>query len=261
MPGHEPLDWLPLWAFFGTTVVLVLLAVEAGFWLGRWRQRRAEHERESPVGAMVAAILGLLGFLLAFTFGLAASRFDMRRELVLNEANAIGTTYLRAALVPEPYRNELRSLLREYVDVRLEGVQPGKTESALARSEELQNRLWAQAGAAAEKSPNPITALLIQSLNEVIDLHAKRVTMGARNRIPFTIWAALYLTAVLAMMAVGFHAGLASATRTVATLALAVTFSGILWLIADLDRPQEGLLKVSQQAMVDLKTSLAPPKP
>src|SRR5438132_2033346 len=85
MPGHEPLDCLPLWVLFGTTVVLILLAVEAGFWLGTWRQRRAEHERETPVGAIVGAILGLLAFLLAFTFGMAASRFDTRRELVLAE--------------------------------------------------------------------------------------------------------------------------------------------------------------------------------
>ena len=111
-----------------------------------------------------------------------------------------------------------------------------------------------------EKNPTPIAGLFIQSLNDVIDLHAKRVTMGARNRIPFTIWGALYFTAIFAMAGVGYHAGLTGTTRTLATLALVVTFSGILWLIADLDRPQEGLLKVSQQAMIDLRTSLTPSK-
>ena len=129
---------------------------------------------------------------------------------------------------------------------------------ARARSEELQGRLWAQAVHVAEKKPTPITGLFIQSLNEVIELHAKRVTLGLRNRIPLTIWMALYATAILAMAGVGYYAGLASATRSLATLALVVTFSGILSLIADLDRPQEGLLKVSQQAMVDLRKSLTP---
>src|SRR4051794_38485293 len=109
MQGHEPLDWLPLWAFFGTTVALTFLAVEAGFRLGRWRQGRSEHEREAPVGAIVGASLALLGFLLAFTFGMAASRFDTRRELVLDEANAIGTTYLRATLLSEPHATEVRT--------------------------------------------------------------------------------------------------------------------------------------------------------
>jgi hypothetical protein len=242
-------------------VVLVLLAVEAGFRIGRWRQRRAEQERESLVGGMVAALLGLLAFLLAFTFGIAASRFDTRRELVLDEANAIGTTYLRADLVPEPHATEIRALLREYVDLRLEAVEPAKTAAALARSEELQGRLWAQAVVVGTKNPTPITGLLIQALNDVIDLHAKRVTMGLRNRIPVTIWGALYLTAILAMALVGYHAGLTSATRTFATPVLVVAFSGILWLVADLDRPQEGLLQVSQQAMIDLRKSLTPSAP
>jgi hypothetical protein len=210
---------------------------------------------------MVAAILGLLGFLLAFTFGMAASRFDTRRELVLDEANAIGTTYLRAALLPEPHRTEVRALLRDYVGLRLEAVQQGAAVAALARSEELQGRLWAQAVMVGEKSPSPITGLFIQALNDVIDLHAKRVTMGMRNRIPVTIWGALYFTAILAMAGVGYHAGLTSTTRPLATLALVVTFSGVLWLIADLDRPQEGLLKVSQQAMIDLRKSLTPSQP
>jgi hypothetical protein len=109
--GHEPLDFLPLWGLFATTVGVVLLAVEAGFRLGRWRHQRSEQEKEPPVGAMVGAILGLLAFPLAFTFGLAASRFDTRRELVLDEANAIGRTYLRAALLPAsiPGRKRLRS--------------------------------------------------------------------------------------------------------------------------------------------------------
>src|SRR6516162_150291 len=136
MQGQEPLDYLPLWALCGTTVVLIFVAVEAGFRVGRWRQRRAEHEKETPVGAIVAAILGLPAFLIAFTFGMAASRFEARRGLVLDEANAIGTTYLRSALVPEPHRSEIRTLLRDYVDVRLQGVEPGMAAQAVARSEE-----------------------------------------------------------------------------------------------------------------------------
>jgi hypothetical protein len=258
MPADHPLDHLPLWAVFGCTVVLTYLAVEAGFRLGTWRRRRAEQEREAPVGAIVASVLGLLAFLLTFTFGMAAARFDARRQLVLDEANAIGTAYLRAGLVPEPHRTEIRTLLREYVDVRLQGVQSGKTEQAVARSEELHGRIWAHAVTAGEKQPTPMTALFIQSLNEVIDLHSKRVTVVIRNRIPATIWAALYLTAFLAMAGVGFHAGLSSTSRTIATLALVTTFAGVLWLIADLDRPQGGLLRVSQQAMVDLQNSLGP---
>jgi hypothetical protein len=261
MQGYEPLDCIPLWALFGGTLALIFLALEAGFRVGKWRQRRAEHEKESPVGAIVAAILSLPAFLLAFTYGMAASRFEIRRTLVLDEANAIGTTYLRAALLPEPHSAEVRALLREYVDVRLGGVEPGMATTTLARSEDLQGKLWAKAVIVAEKNPTPITGLFIQSLNEVIDLHAKRVTLGMRNRIPITIWGALYLTIILALMGVGYYEGLASRTRTLETLVLVVTFSGVLWLLADLDRPQEGLLKVSQQAMMDLSKSMTPSEP
>jgi hypothetical protein len=147
------------------------------------------------------------------------------------------------------------------VEVRLSAVEPGKTAPALARSEELQDRLWSQAVAAGEKNPTAITGLFIQSLNEVIDVHAKRVTMGLRNRIPFVIWGMLYFTAIVAMAGVGYDAALTGTTRPLAALALALTFAGVLCLVADLDRPQEGLIKVSQQAMIDLRNSLTRVKP
>src|SRR5690606_28962629 len=139
-------------------------------------------EKEQPVGAMVGSILGLLALLLAFTFSLAASRFEARRQAVLEEANAIGTTYLRTRLLPEPERQELARLLREYVDVRLSAVQAGQTAEAIKHSEELHEQLWQQAAAAAQKSSGSImTGLFVQSLNEVIDLHAKRVLISMQS--------------------------------------------------------------------------------
>jgi hypothetical protein len=256
MYAASPLDHLPLWALFLATVAVVLAAVEVGFRLGRLRRRQAETEKESSVGAMVAATLGLLGFVLAFTFGLAASRFDTRRLTLVDEANAIGTTYLRAAMLPEPERSESRRLLREYVDLRVADVNPEQLQRALSGSTELHSRLWAQAVAAADKGPRSVpTGLFIQALNEVIDLHSKRVLVGLRNRIPGSIWAALYVLAILAMAQLGYHEGLASPRRSPAVLALVLTFSAIMLLIADLDRPLEGLLRVSQQAMIDLRQS------
>ena len=103
------LDVLPLWGLFLTIVLLVLAAIEAGYRLGSYRHRYAGREKEAPVGAMVGATLGLLAFMLAFTFGMAASRFDTRKQLVLDEANAIGTTYLRTAMLPEK-RDEVHDL-------------------------------------------------------------------------------------------------------------------------------------------------------
>jgi hypothetical protein len=236
-------------------VLVVLLSVEAGYRVGRARARHVE-EKETPVGEMVAATLGLLAFILAFTFGLAANRFDTRRQLLLDEANAIGTTYLRAAMLPER-GDELRALLRDYVDTRLELVKPGKLAAGIRRSEDLQNRLWALTVPIARKNPGSIVVgLFIQSLNDVIDLHAKRLTAGVRNRIPFAIWAALYGISIFSFAAMGYHSGLTGTNRSLVILAVAVTFSVVIGLIADLDRPQEGILTVSQEALLDLRQSM-----
>ena len=253
------LDLLPLWGLFLTIVVLVLAAIEGGYRLGSYRHRQSGREKEAPVGAMVGATLGLLAFMLAFTFGMAASRFDTRKQLVLDEANAIGTTYLRAAMLPER-RDEIRTLLRSYVDARLEAVRPGQVAEEILRSEDIQGQLWSAATAIGlQHGDSIVVGLFVESLNEVIDLHAKRVTAGLRNRIPGTIWAALLTIATLSLAAMGYHAGLVGTIRSLAILVVAVTFSAVIALIADLDRPQEGTLTVSQQALIDVRQSMNPP--
>jgi hypothetical protein len=256
MDASGLIDFLPLWAILPLTIVISLLSVEAGYRVAMNRERRSKLEKESPLGGMVAAILGLLAFMLAFTFGLAASRFEDRRQILLSEANAIGTAYLRAAMLPEPMRTETRNLLREYVDVRLEGVQPGKLEQAISKSEELHNRLWSLAVAATEKDRSAITSIYVQSLNEVIDLHATRLMAGVRSRVPGVVWIVLYGLAILAMVMMGYHSALTHSTRSIAVIALIIGFSSVLYLIADLDRPTQGTLRVSQQAMIDLRNSM-----
>jgi hypothetical protein len=182
MEQAGPLDLLPLPAIYLLTSLLALLAVEAGFRLAKHRSHRELHEKEGSTGAMVGATLGLLAFLLAFTFGLAASRFDARKAFVVDEANAIGTTYQRAALLSEPQRSQIRGLLREYVSVRLQLVHPERVERSLRRSDELHASLWSQAVAAVEHDHGPLIALFIGSLNEMMDLHTKRLELGMRNR-------------------------------------------------------------------------------
>jgi hypothetical protein len=261
------LDAPPLWAIFGATVGLFLLGAETAFLLGRRIRRRSEEAQKGPVGEVVAALLGLLALLLAFTFSLAASRFDTRKGQVLEEANAIGTTWLRAGLLPEPHRAEIRRLLREYLEVRLAAVESGQLQQGIARSEQLQGRLWAEATAVGEQQPGSIlVGLFIASLNEVIDLHAKRVIYGLQARIPAMIWAVLYFVALVSFGAIGYHAGLIGGRRFLVIWPLALTVSAVLFLIVDLDRPREGLFTVSQQALADLRklmerpTGLLPPE-
>jgi len=256
MQNNGILDALPLWGLFIFILLVVLLSVECGYRLGKYRRSRSEQEKEAPVGTMVGATLGLLAFILAFTFGLAAARFDARRQVLLDEANAIGTTYLRAGTLPE-HGEQIRTLLRDYVTARLEAVQSGNIEEGINRSESIQQQLWSHAEAVAGKNPNSIVVgLFVQSLNEVIDLHAKRVQAGVRSRIPGAIWLGLFAVAALSLAAMGYQAGLARTRRSLAVFAVAITFSVVIELIADLDRPQQGVLRVSQHALLDLQRSM-----
>jgi hypothetical protein len=256
---REPLDYIPLWGLLLIASAFLWLAMELGYRFGKWRHAHLPDEREQPVGAMVASILGLVALVIGFTFSLAASRFDTRRLTVLEEANAIGTCYLRARLLPEPERTEIARLLREYVDVRIRGVREGKLDEAITQSEALHELLWTQTAAAAQKSANSIvTGIFVQSLNNVIDLHAKRVLIGVRSRIPVVIWAGVFGLSMLGMAAVGYQAALTTTRRSPAMLGLVLAFGIVLLLIADLDRGHEGLLQVSQRSMLDLQRSMQP---
>ena len=251
------MDSVPIWGLLAATIALVVVALELGFRMGRRHQLRAEGKTEVS-GAMVGATMGLLAFMLAFTFNAAAGRHEARKAMVVEEANAIDQTWLRAGLLVEPYRTGIRSLLKDYVDVRVQAV-AGKVPlaEALRQSVILQDRMWTMAEAAGRQDPGSITTgLFIQSLNEVIDLHVKRVTVAVRNRIPGTIWVALYLLMLSGMLMMGTQVGLSGKRHVGMELALAVSFSLVLFVIADLDRPQEGLINVSQQAMVELQARL-----
>ena len=250
-------DNIPLWALFVITVVIACLSFEVGFRTGRWRSQRQDHEQEVVVRSEVGAMLGMVTFILAVTFWIASAHFDASRQSLLNQANTIRTAYLRADFLPEPYRTEIRNLLREYVDIRLEANRSGKIDYAIARSEELHKLLWAQAIAVRDKTSSPIFAgYLIQSLNELIALHTRRVTIRNEFRIPDTIWIVVYVIMTLAVFAVGCHAGLTRARRPLVASAFVLIISVVMTLIADLDSPRRGSLRVSVETLVDLRRTM-----
>ena len=253
---------LPLWAMFGVTIVLVLASVEIGYSLGAWRHRVREEEKESVASTLGTATLGLLAFILAFTFGMAASRYDDRRFAVLEESNAIGTAWLRTGFLPEAQREPSRALFRAYAEQRLAALGKGKLDAAIAESERIQGELWKLATAAMNANQRSVAiGLYVDALNAVIDVHSKRIVMGIRSEIPSTIWFALYLLTFVGMGAIGYHAGLSGTSRTPAVVPLAIGFSVVLWLIADLDRPMQGTLQADQHTMETLRRSMvAPPE-
>ncbi len=254
------LDAVPQWLLGLIIVALALLALEAGRWLGKRRSSHAAEENKATINAAVGSTLGLLAFLLAFTFGMAATRYDNRKEIVLQEANAIGTTYLRADFLPPQARAETRDLLRQYLTLRTGGVTAIITPEGMSQSSKLLDRLWAIAAEAEATNNTVATGQYVQSLNEVIDLDETRVTAG-RNRIPDGIWLMLILVLMFSMMALGYQFGFTHTHSWAITILMLVAFTIVILLIADLDQSQTGLLQVSQQPLIDLLNKIGPPTP
>lgn len=253
----QPLDMLPEWLVYVATVLLALLMAEVGYRLGLWLQRRTDLGLEASGGAAAAAALGLLAFLLAFVMSLAVGRFDNRRQLVVEEANAIGTTYLRTGFLPSPQQEEARALLADYVDVRVAATDEASLAVAVTRSEEIQEVLWSSAETVAlNDDQSTIVPLYVDALNTMIDVHGKRKTAVLSSRIPPSIILGIYIITVLNMVLIGYNSSFDKRRNWIALFGLALIFAVVIVLIVDLDRPTEGLLRVNQQAMIDLQQQI-----
>jgi len=252
----ELLDKMPLWGVFVASIVVTFLAIELGHRAGQRGRERRTGKKEIQAGPFVAATLSLLAFMLAMTFTTVDSRFNELKHVVLDEANAIGTVYLRADLLPEADGADVRQLLHDYAAVRIEAVESGQAEQverAVERSKELHGVLWSRAATLAEQRPTPTSALFVQSVNELIDLHETRITLGLRYRLPGVIWAVLIGLAVLATAMGGYATGLSDSPRLVAiTLSAALAFSVVFMLVVSLDRPYHHLSGVTRASMPDL---------
>jgi hypothetical protein len=252
------LDGVPIWLMFVGTVALTLAAFEGGYRAGRVRRNSPNKEKEGPVAGSVTATLTLSALLLAFVFSFAAGRFEDRRRVLIEEANNIGTCYLRTSMLPEPHGAEARKHLVEYVDTRLAAVQNVNDFGAsVERSLALQKELWSHASTAANKAQSSVQiGLFVQSLNAVINSHSVRLAASVRVRVPGPVWMVLYMLIVVSFGGMGYQVGLCDSTRSPANVAAAFAFATTLWLIIDLERPHQGMLRVSQQPMIDLKNSL-----
>jgi len=241
---------------FAFITIFMLIFCELGFQLGDRARRTRDKDAMASLGPMVGGLMGMLAFVLAITFSMAASQFDLRKQNVIDDANAIGTAYLRADLLDEEVSTELKKLLREYVDIRLQAVNGGDMAAILARSAEIHGLLWASVSSVARTTPSINASLNIQSINSLIDMHEKRVTAGLYNRIPYSVWLALLAISALAMMTMGIQVGLTGKRRLVAVIPMLMAFAVLVTLVADLNRPQKGLITVGQHAMLDLQSSM-----
>ena len=224
---------------------LLLGSLEAGFRLGR-RALDRDADTLSQIGTIQGAILGTLGLLLAFSFAAAGTRFIERQDLIVQEANAIGTAWLRAALLDEPHRSELRQTLESYTAHRIAvfagnagGLDPGKLDEV----DPLHARIWSAALAGVEQRPAATLAVL-PPVNEVIDLHSTRLA-AANKHIPYLVLALLVACSALALGVMGYGCGVAGRLRAPLTYSLAFLIGTALWVTIDLDYPRRGVIRLN----------------
>jgi len=244
---------LPIWAVFLISLVLLFLAIEGGFRVGNVFVKKTTQKAAPSVAVVVAAMLGLLAFLLAFMVNFAGGIFNERRQLVVEEVMAIETAYLQAGYIDEPYSTEAEDLLREYVDVRIALLENSNTEGFQTRSRQIQEELWKSSKIIIRENPDPPTTLYISSINEVINVYAQRVNAALGIRVPPVVLIVVFIVSMLTLFLVGMSSSYSEKRNIIAIIILVLVVWVVFALIVDLDRSQEGLLKVPQKAMIELQ--------
>jgi hypothetical protein len=240
---------------------IIFGATGAGIVAGRALARRKDGLKE-PLGIIQGALVGLVALLLAFGLSMAVGRYQSRRDALVLETNAIGTTYLRAQTLSEPMRSDSLALLKRYADARIalsESVpDSAKFRAASRTSVGIQNRLWALAGRALNEAPiASAPRLYVETLNEMIDAHTTRVA-ALDNRIPAPVLWLQILASAVALGVLGMY--LASHERGVLMALLAAGLVTIMLLvIVDLDRPHRGLITIPDGPLVALRESMNGP--
>jgi hypothetical protein len=254
------------------TLLLLIIAValfvgmlglqEVGRRLGQRQVHEDPEGARKSLGTLEGTVFGLLGLLMAFTFSGAASRFDVRRMLVAQEANAIGTAYLRVDLLPVPAQPPLREDFRRYVDARLAYFQnPYGSPASVAgwnQSNQLQSAIWSQAVAACKADPAPSTTMLVlPALNDMIDITTTRA-MAANQHPPSIVYFMLGALILTTALLVGYSMAEGKVRSWAHILGFAALFSITLWVILDLEYPRLGLIRVDEadQVMVELRASM-----
>jgi hypothetical protein len=246
-------------SIFILVIVLMLAFAEIGHRFGLRLHAAKDDARKGQIGGIQGAVLGLLGLLLGFTFAMAVERYDTRRALVVQEANAIGTTYLRASLLPDAHQASVKDLLRRYVDVRLQywPAVDDPTQFAIGKRmiEDLQAQLWNHASEAAKEAPNDITATFIESLNETIDTDAERIA-ALRAVIPGGVWLLLVIISAFGCATTSYGGGADGARSKLGSVFLPLLITVVIVLIFDISHSRVGLIQLGQQPLDDLQQSM-----
>lgn len=244
------------WLLGLVLAVCLAAAIELGRRTAEYTHILDDVNRKDQTVAIRDGLFFLLSLLLGFTLSLAVPRFNERRTRLVEEAVSIGTTYLSAATLPQPYRDNARDLLRHYVDARLDlddaGTDAVRFDEAKNRAKHIQAQLWAGAVAVAQTDRTAVTAIYVNSVNQTIDLEEERVA-ALENRIPGSLWFLILSVSVIAL----FSRGLTLKGRFWLTLVLVpITIAIVVGLVADLDSSSAGMLRIDHRAMQRLKSEL-----
>jgi hypothetical protein len=244
------------------TVAGMCLMLEIGRRLGARRMAQDPEGAKAGAGAVEAAVFGLMGLLIAFTFSGAASRFDTRRVQLVQEANTIGTAWLRLDLLPAKAQPALREKLRQYTDARLavfrNFADPAVAQMELDQASVLQNEIWSRAVAACRESGElSATQLLLPALNDMFDAGTTR-TMGTKMHPPTIIYFTLGLLLLASSLVAGYHMGEGKGRSWVHSLAFLVAIAVACYLIFDFEFPRVGFIHIDSfdQVIVDLRQSM-----
>jgi len=255
------------WIVFEAAMVLLaigifVVALEVGYRLGERQQARSDEPDKTHANALHGAVLGLLALLLGFTFAMSVSRYENRKTLMVDQANAIGTAWLRGKLLPQPYADRTQVLFREYVESRLQYNAAGRDDRAIAAAEArattIENELWEISRILFAEDPRTHpTNLYTQALNEVFDIREKR-RFALDDRVPMAVTIMLFLVSIAAMGMVAYSCGLSGRRRALANLNFACLIAVVLIIILDIDAPRAGFVQVSQDSLLRLQQSMSP---
>lgn len=240
-------------ALFGVLLTAFLVVVRIGCQFALRLYTNGKEELHEEIVAARDAISVLLSLLLAFTLAMVLTRYDSRKQLIVDEANAIGTTRSRAQMLAEPSRSEILVLLQKYLEARMRfsdaGLDQEKLKVSFSQANALLEEMWQKSVAVAQQSPTPITSIFLQSLNETTDLSEKRLA-ALENRVPIVLWLVLIFMSTLTCLLVG------CSFRRSTFLVIFVwplMISIVLALSADLDSPRTGLIQIGQQSIERLR--------
>lgn len=237
-------------------------ARELGLFVARQRGKRREGEDRTHIGAVQAAMLGLLGLLLAFAFSGATARFMERQDILLRESLALGTAYSRADLMEPAQRNEVQSALRDYVDVRIRialELNEEASRSLEASRASLEHRIWGLAVGAARDTP-ALAQSILPPFNDAFDSFAARNAAMDRH-LPALVLALLLASAAASMYSVGYAEGWTRKGRHTGSIMFGLLVSIAVWVTIDLDHARYGLIRISGKPLADLRATMAPDRP